>query len=264
MRKTFKFFGKTMSKWNNASTKTSFPNSSKRVEFSGTEIHFSPDSQRISIKLGNENSTPPYVINSSHSNIKSNDQLSQPQQPKRGILKNRMTKPDKYYLGLNDTKKLYNDEPNSKIKFDLPNELETSNKFANNNKNDNYSVTGKTNLTSYKLIIDMFNSGKNNEIHPSSSTSMESNKKLDIIEMSHKTIDKIRPIAKPRKIFPSINTPNSNYMSSISNGNQHGYQGNYKTESKTKFFETTFDLARDEKVLNDLINAADELIKNST
>lgn len=257
-----------MSKWNNT-TKTSFSNPSKRVEFSGTEIHFSPDSQRISIKLGNENSTPPYVINSSHSNSKSSHEISQ--QPKRGILKNRMTKPDKYYLGLNDTKKLYNDEPNSKIKFDLPNELETTNKFTTS-KNDDYSVTGKTNLTSYKLIIDMFNSGgksieSQSSASSSSSTKMiDSNKKFDLSSMSHhhKTIDKIRPVAKPRKIFPSINT-NTNYMSSISNGNQHGnHQGNHKIENNTKFFEKSFDLARDEKVLNELINAADELIKNST
>jgi hypothetical protein len=240
-----------MSKWNNES-KPTFSNSSKRVEFSGTEIHFSPDSQKISIRLGDDNLIPSYVVNSNSSNSKS--------QPKRGILKNRLTKPDTYYLGQikEESKKLYDEKPNSSsVEFDLP-KKDMGAKDNRSKSNTEYSISGKTNLTSYKLIIDMFGAEKNKQ---SQSSSLD-HRKVDTTSLT-KTIDKnSRPIAKPRKIFPTLCASEFKFTSPLSNGNQHSHDENFKT-SNSNIFERNFDLARDERVLNELITAADEIIKNS-
>lgn len=234
-----------MSKWNNAS-KTSFSNSTKKVEFSGTEIHFSPNSQRISIRLGEEEANPPFVINSSNGSTNFKDQEFR--QPKRGILKNKILKPNKYYLGEHQhTINNGEQKDHSKIRFDLPKtELDRDNQHS-----------PKANLTSFKLIMDIIGSDKNN----SSKTTEEDDRKFNF--PVNKSIDKIRPIAKPRKIFSTSNSvPKMNFTSHSLNNN---HQGTSKTtEHKFKLYERNYDLARDEKVLNELINAADELIKSST
>lgn len=289
-----------MSKWNNA-VKTSFSNSGKRVEFSGTEIHFSSDSKKINIRLGSDHQPPPQHLIGSHENLRNGNTFHE-STPKKGILKNKIATPDKYYLGQLDEvdsheirrKKITHQNqnhveraPETQLTFDTFNGTSTSSpqsiiESSTLSRSNQRSPAGKANLTSYKLIIDMLHDEKTTSHQHQQQQTMRNDdflinhKKSDFAQYNR---DKIfRPIAKPRKIYP-LDAPKINFSTSptttttsiksrkfieddemmmrpsmhISNGGNDGM----------KLSGRRFDLARDEKVLNDLINAADEILNQN-
>lgn len=297
-----------MSKYN--AVKTQLSNSGKRVEFSGTEIHFSSDSKKINIRLGSDHQPPPqHVIGtSSHEKILRNGTTSTTHEvtPKKGILKNRITTPDKYYLGQLDEivddgrpplvtrrKKITHqnhhhhhvERTSPETEFDTFNGKSTT-PLAQSNTIDSSSVSrsnqrspaGKANLTSYKLIIDMLGHEDKSAHSPRNDDfDLLSHKKSDFAQFHREKI--FRPIAKPRKIYPT-DTPRMNSLTSspqtMSSIKSHKFSGDdhlIKTSTTShmgngysnsmKLSSGRFDLARDEKVLSDLINAADEIINQN-
>lgn len=280
-----------MSKWNNV-VKTSFSNSGKRVEFSGTEIHFSSDSKKINIRLGSDHQPPPQHLIGSHENLRNGNTFHE-STPKKGILKNKIATPDKYYLGQLDEvdshevrrKKITHQNhveraPETQLTFDMfngkstsPQSIESSSMPSRTNQR---SPAGKANLTSYKLIIDMLSHDEKTSSHQQQQQVMRNDdfltnhKKSDFAQYSR---DKIfRPIAKPRKIYP-LDAPKMNSLTSSTESLKlHKFTDDDMMKSshvsnggndKIKFSGRRFDLARDEKVLNDLINAADEILNQN-